>query len=679
MGAALDYRTGLLNDHPFEEPGRIGSAEHHFKGPRSGRESRGIRSEDLERPADRHAEPFGSSTYSDEESSNADSDASSIHSYSTNNTSYSGEFICAEPLESLQAQDHHTWSFAGSALSSVSKHLDEGDGHASKPRRNPGRFNCPSSTNVPSLLEGLKSEAGSLDSVSASIKGCSTRATPSERGTQAQSEDKPILSIGRCRRRSAGNACVPPPRLRRDTDSADLFVNLLIAFACRLITAIWPLAATPPMMSDCFNGAGVLPLHTFIYETLRRSKTSYSTLQIALYYLILLKPNLPHLDFTKEQPGSSTASPGKDAHGCRAMQCGRRMFLSALILASKYIQDRNYSTRAWSKISGLRIPEINENERQYLCLINYSLHIKQATFENWSKAVLLLSRISKMQPGSFDHIQRAGKQPSTDPIPTLSGQHGSTTSPGLYTKDWWSRLCNSLDSNTFQDSAKTDAFITEHIPVEQIERALHMTPTPPNAGQGGSDLTFSEPSGLRIAPSTVSTPVQLAASSPAHALDVPTKPHPRKLQTPSSTPQGPEFACGALQFGTRTPRHAASVDALRNLYSSAYNALRCTALFFGRPFPPDDAIRSTETISPVQTRSFAIDVVLSGESELLAIWAQLRNKIGTKTETIALKIQGDSRFNYAEGFTFTEPGFDTKGKRAVPVVMRTQADVIQDF
>ncbi|RMD40438.1 hypothetical protein DV735_g4690, partial [Chaetothyriales sp. CBS 134920] len=66
----------------------------------------------------------------------------------------------------------------------------------------------------------------------------------------------------------------------------------------------------------------------------------------------------------------------------------------SLILASKYIQDRNYSTRAWSKISGLRVPEINENERQYLRFINYSLHIKQTTFENWTKVVLLLTVFS---------------------------------------------------------------------------------------------------------------------------------------------------------------------------------------------------------------------------------------------------------------------------------------------
>ncbi|CAJ0924033.1 3075_t:CDS:2 [Entrophospora sp. SA101] len=39
--------------------------------------------------------------------------------------------------------------------------------------------------------------------------------------------------------------------------------------------------------------------------------------------------------------------------------CGRRMFLASLIIASKYLQDKNYSNTAWSKICGLQVEEIN--------------------------------------------------------------------------------------------------------------------------------------------------------------------------------------------------------------------------------------------------------------------------------------------------------------------------------
>jgi len=72
----------------------------------------------------------------------------------------------------------------------------------------------------------------------------------------------------------------------------------------------------------------------------------------------------------------------------RALQCGRRMFLAALILASKYLQDRNYSARAWSKISGLNTLEINQNEIAFLLAVNWKLHITDEVFQRWTDIVL---------------------------------------------------------------------------------------------------------------------------------------------------------------------------------------------------------------------------------------------------------------------------------------------------
>jgi hypothetical protein len=149
--------------------------------------------------------------------------------------------------------------------------------------------------------------------------------------------------------------------------------------ATQMVEVIWQLSE-PKSRCETASGRGVLPLRTFIQETLRRSRTSYSTLQVALYYLILIKAHLPKHDFTMSQP--------EDA-ALRALQCGRRMFLAALILASKYLQDRNYSARAWSKISGLKVCEINTNEMAFLEAVNWELHITDPIWEKWQEVVLL--------------------------------------------------------------------------------------------------------------------------------------------------------------------------------------------------------------------------------------------------------------------------------------------------
>ncbi|KAK2608692.1 PHO85 cyclin-5 [Conoideocrella luteorostrata] len=189
-----------------------------------------------------------------------------------------------------------------------------------------------------------------------------------------------------------------PPALVRQSDRKVNFVDSLVGrlqllllecliqcltyviadSSTQIVEAIWPLSSA--VCRSELGSKAVLPLRTFIQETLRRSRTSYSTLQVALYYLILIKPHVPKHNFTTEQP--------HDQHADRALQCGRRMFLAALILASKYLQDRNYSARAWSKISGLNTQEINQNEVAFLLAVNWKLHITDNVFQRWTEIVL---------------------------------------------------------------------------------------------------------------------------------------------------------------------------------------------------------------------------------------------------------------------------------------------------
>lgn len=191
-------------------------------------------------------------------------------------------------------------------------------------------------------------------------------------------------------RRSSGGAVRCPPSLVRQCDRKVNFVDSLVDSSTQIVEALWPLSSV--VCRSDMGSKAVLPLRTFIQETLRRSRTSYSTLQVALYYLILIKPHVPKHDFTMEQPD--------DRHECRALQCGRRMFLAALILASKYLQDRNYSSRAWSKISGLATQEINQNELAFLLAVNWKMHITDDVFQRWTDIVLKYTPPSPPSPGA---------------------------------------------------------------------------------------------------------------------------------------------------------------------------------------------------------------------------------------------------------------------------------------
>ncbi|KAI8068014.1 hypothetical protein BC940DRAFT_238599, partial [Gongronella butleri] len=123
----------------------------------------------------------------------------------------------------------------------------------------------------------------------------------------------------------------------------------------------------------------VVPLRTFIQEVLKRSRTTYSTLQTALFYLFRAQPAVAaHLS-----PASGWKRRKEDRWEDAYISCGRRMFLASLVIASKFVQDKTYRNSAWAKIAGLPIAEINAAERIFLDLIDYRLYISQATFEQW--------------------------------------------------------------------------------------------------------------------------------------------------------------------------------------------------------------------------------------------------------------------------------------------------------
>ncbi|KID89459.1 G1/S-specific cyclin Pcl5 [Metarhizium guizhouense ARSEF 977] len=225
----------------------------------------------------------------------------------------------------------------------------------------------------------------------------------------AELRQNPRRTAAGCR--TARGGC--PPALVRQSDRKVNFVDSLVGrwqllpldslnqclslsadSSTQIVEAIWPLSSV--VCRSELGSKAVLPLRTFIQETLRRSRTSYSTLQVALYYLILIKPHVPKHNFTTEQP--------HDRHVDRALQCGRRMFLAALILASKYLQDRNYSARAWSKISGLNTQEINQNEIAFLLAVNWQLHITDEVFQRWTEIVLKYTPPpSPPSPGAGSH------------------------------------------------------------------------------------------------------------------------------------------------------------------------------------------------------------------------------------------------------------------------------------
>jgi len=150
-------------------------------------------------------------------------------------------------------------------------------------------------------------------------------------------------------------------------------------------------------------------LKKFIKHVLKYSNATTSIYICAIYYLLNLKDNSRynnllkkiHLEIEniKQEQGfinncnihercCPTCGAYISCYKSETIVCKCRLFLTSLILASKFGQDKNYSNRAWSKISRFPVENINYNERFFLNLIDYKLFIN---LESYHKLATVLS------------------------------------------------------------------------------------------------------------------------------------------------------------------------------------------------------------------------------------------------------------------------------------------------
>lgn len=153
---------------------------------------------------------------------------------------------------------------------------------------------------------------------------------------------------------------------------------IVLDVTVQAIASIWPNACNTPS-----NGGAQRPianLNTFLHHILKHSRTTHSTLQLAIFYLFRIRPRVL-----------------EQRHDNVYIACGRRMFLAALICAHKFLQDKTYKNSAWSKVSGLSVAEVNHAERVMLQLLDWSLYVKKDTYDKW---IMMLQGHLKYAPST---------------------------------------------------------------------------------------------------------------------------------------------------------------------------------------------------------------------------------------------------------------------------------------
>ncbi|KAI9482749.1 MAG: hypothetical protein EXX96DRAFT_555479 [Benjaminiella poitrasii] len=140
-----------------------------------------------------------------------------------------------------------------------------------------------------------------------------------------------------------------------------LYVDTLVDITTLTIRMSWPME-----LSATKEGQPVVNTHVFVRHLLKRSRTTRSTLQLAIFYLFRIRPHI-----------------AKRSQFDSIVKCGRRMFLAALICAHKYLYDNTFTNASWAKISKLPVKEINAAERSILGMLDYRLYVSTELYQKF--------------------------------------------------------------------------------------------------------------------------------------------------------------------------------------------------------------------------------------------------------------------------------------------------------
>lgn len=177
--------------------------------------------------------------------------------------------------------------------------------------------------------------------------------------------------------------------------------------------------------------------------------------------------------------------------------CPRRSFLAALILASKFTQDKCYSNRAWAKLAGLPAREIGRCERALGEALEWRLWVgklpcpRGPVSRSRSDGALLMSGSS-----SFAEALNLGSTPGYSMLPPSTLRRSSTLPASAFASTL-SRGASALSLRFPQPSLEM-AMVPQTLSLDShLATQFTPMPAPPmttwSHGEAGTDISYSAP------------------------------------------------------------------------------------------------------------------------------------------------------------------------------------------
>ncbi|KAJ2708311.1 hypothetical protein H4R19_004816 [Coemansia spiralis] len=157
------------------------------------------------------------------------------------------------------------------------------------------------------------------------------------------------------------HAVAAAPALCAPAGSGTLSNEQLAAVATRAFAKLWMVRHTHESLHQ---------FQAFCFELLCSTQIAVPIVMLALLYVDQFRRRYPRL------------------HGGHGSEY--RMFVVALMLASKFLEDNTFTTQTWSEVSHLPARELAIMQREFLVALDHRLHVGVADYRAW------MSRLQSM-------------------------------------------------------------------------------------------------------------------------------------------------------------------------------------------------------------------------------------------------------------------------------------------
>jgi len=150
------------------------------------------------------------------------------------------------------------------------------------------------------------------------------------------------------------------------------------------------------------NGAGFC-FQSAVYGLLSRSRSSFSALVLSLKYMHQTAATLV-------TPPSMAMMPSADPLSVY------RIYVAALVTATKYLEDNTFTNKAWAEITAIPLPQLNLLEMNFLFRLDFNIHVPEQQYSKWLASLLEFTTKGKATTSSAAASPAAS--PASTPAPS---------------------------------------------------------------------------------------------------------------------------------------------------------------------------------------------------------------------------------------------------------------------